>query len=386
MSSTAASVGSTKSRLVHASALAATRTPIFFWAALGAVFLCLATYVWGSWILSPSFRPAPLGSDPLPDNVRLYVRLFQIVPAAVALLMLWVFVCKPLLRTRELSTDSLLLINFLLLWWQDPIDNYLNVSFFYNGHAFNMGSWSSFIPGWRSPNPENFPEPLAIMGGFYLGFWMLTTVFGCWILRVIQKWRPNVSFVWRLFAVFASMAIIDTVVEICFQRTGVTAYPGVVRSLSLFPGKAYQWPLYEAVIIGFVCTGWVCLRYFRDDKGRTFVEKGVEQLQLTKPAQKAVTFLALAGFMQPFFLVGYFVPYNLFVVHSDTIPAYPSYLRTGLCGEGTAYACPSREWVPLAARDTRLEMVVGPNDPRLPREVRDAQGIMSGKDPYVSGR
>lgn len=103
--------------------------PITYWAALGAVFLCLAFYVWGSWILSDSFRPVPMGDDPIPLNVKIAVRAVEAIAAATALGMLWKCVFGPWIRNRELSFDGMLLLNLLLMWWADPIDNYVTVSF-----------------------------------------------------------------------------------------------------------------------------------------------------------------------------------------------------------------------------------------------------------------
>jgi hypothetical protein len=357
-------------------------SPVFLWAAVGAVFVCLAAYVWGAWMLSPWFRPVPVGSDPLPGNVLVGVRTLEVIAATIGVALLWRFVARPLIREGEIGVDGLLLINFLLLWWTDPIDNYVNFSFMYNGHAINMGGWGNFIPGWGYPNHENLPEPLLLMGGFYLGFWMLNTLFGCWLLRSMAERWPRLGWGWRLGALFVIFAAVDSVVEIAILRTGIAAYPGVVRDWSLFPGEVYQWPLYEAGIIAFVNIGWTCLRYFKDDKGQTFVEKGLDRLPLSRPRKKLLTFLALAGFVQPFFLVSYYLPYNLFAIQGDTFPAYPSYMRNMICGEGTQYACPSREWVPIPHRDGKL--FIGPDDPRLPQAVRDAQGISaSGKDPYA---
>jgi len=91
--------------------------------------------------------------------------------------------------------------------------------------------------------------------------------------------------------------------------------------------------------------------------------------------------MAIAGFVQPFFVLGYFVPYCLFTAHDDTMPAYPSYLNTHVCGEGTEYACPSDQWVPIPHRGGKL--YVRPDDPRLPQDVRDAQSISKSGDPFA---
>jgi Spirocyclase AveC-like len=358
-------------------------TPAVYWAALGAAFLCLAAYVWGSWILSPDFRPSPVGLDPLPHNVWLSIRIVETIASLTIIGMLGIFVIRPLMKTGEIALDGMLVINFLLMWWTDPIDNYINFSFMYNGYAVNMGGWANHIPGWSYPNHQNLPEPLLLMGGFYIGFSMINALLGCWVLRKTTELWPTMKMGWRITILFAAFAVIDTIVENAIMRTGIAAYPGVVRSVTLFPGEVYQWPLYEAGIIAFVNTGFTSLRYFKDDRGQTFVEKGIDNLRLSGGRRKALTFFALAGFIQPFFLIGYYLPYNLFVVHADTFPAYPSYMRSMICGEGTQYACPSDGWVPIPHRESKL--FVAPDDPRLPQEVRDAQGITaSGRDPYAS--
>lgn len=369
----------------RAAAQARTATPVVYWAVCGAVFLALAFYVWGSWILSDDFRPVPIGNDPIPLNVKISVRAIEALAAIVALTMLWKCVFGPWIRNREISFDGMLVLNLMLMWWADPIDNYVTVSFFYNGYTFNMGSWANFIPGWGSPNPQNFPEPLLMMGGFYIGYWMLNVFLACWLLGLLQRRMPTLALGWRLLMMFIPLAVIDLVVENLIMLSGAAAYPGVVQSWSLNAGRAIQWPLYEAGMVAFVAAGFSCLRYFKDDKGQTFVEKGVDRLQISKARKKLITFLAIAGFVQPFFLVGYFLPYNLFAMRADTAPAYPSYLRNQICGEGTQYACPSYDWVPIPQRGSRI--FVGPQDPRLPQEVRDAQGISaSGKDPYDFGK
>ena len=135
-------------------------TPVTYWAMLGATFLCLAAYVWGSWMLSPDFRPSPVGPDPLPHNVWLAIKIVEGVASCAIVGMLGFFVVRPLMKTGSVSLDGMLVLNFLLMWWTDPIDNYINFSFMYNAYAVNMGGWANYIPGWSYPNHQNLPEPL----------------------------------------------------------------------------------------------------------------------------------------------------------------------------------------------------------------------------------
>lgn len=357
-------------------------TPVYFWAVLGAAFLMLAAYIWGAWILSSSFRPVPLGIDPLPKNVWLTVRICETLGALTGFSVFVIFVLRPLVREQRLTTDGMMVLNFGLIWWMDPMVNFYNFTFAYNGHTFNMGSWAAFIPGWSYPNAQNFPEPLFMMGGFYLGYWMLTALLGCWVLRRMHQSNPNLSVVFRLTVLFLVMFAIDLAIELIILRTGLAAYPGVIRSLSIFPGKVMQWPLYEGLGVGLACVGFTALRYFKDDHGRTFVERGIDRLKISSGKKQLVRFLALAGFIQPMMLVGFYVVYNAFLFHVDTFPSYPSYIRNGMCGEGTEYACPNKDWVPIPTRDGKL--YINPDDPRLPQAIRDMQGISAlSKDPYA---
>jgi hypothetical protein len=356
--------------------------PVVFWAIVGSAFLLLAAYIWGSWLISPIFRPAPVGPDPLPDSVRLTVRICEAAGGLTGLFILVKFVLLPLWRERRLSFDGMLVLNFLLMWWMDPMVNYYNYSFSYNSHTFNMGSWAKFIPGWSYPNAENFPEPLVMMGGFYTGYWMITALLGCWLIRKIREWQPGTSVAMCLTALFVAMFAIDLAIEMLILRTGLAAYPGVVSEISIFPGKVYQWPLYEGLGVGLSCVGFTALRYFKDDKGHTFVERGLDRLRLSSGGRSVLRFCAVAGFIQPMFLLGFYFTYNAFLFNIDSFPSYPSYMRNMMCGEGTDYACPNRRWVPIPSAGATLH--VRPDDPRLPPEVRNQQGISAlGQDPYT---
>ncbi|HTC81689.1 MAG TPA: spirocyclase AveC family protein, partial [Acidimicrobiia bacterium] len=113
------------------------------------------------------------------------------------------------------------------------------------------------------------------------------------------------------------------------------------------------------------------LRWFRDDRGLSVAERGAERLRLSGPPRTALRFLAVTGFIHVWFIVGYFVPYNFFALKADTFPPMPSFLRAGICGQGTDYACPSGA-VPIPHGRS---LHVAPDDPRLPADVRAHQGL-----------
>jgi hypothetical protein len=88
------------------------------------------------------------------------------------------------------------------------------------------------------------------------------------------------------------------------------------------------------------------LRYFRDDKGRSVVERGADSLAASNKWRTALRAFAVIGFVNAMFVV-YNVMMSFIALQIDQTPAgYPEYLRNGLCGPGTAWACPGPD-VPI---------------------------------------
>jgi hypothetical protein len=344
---------------------------VWLWAGIGAVstFVVLRGLV--AWIAGPDFRSSPKGSDPISDTKLLALHCFEGAVFTVGLFMLWRYLVRPLVQERRFTLDGMMLVAVLLMYFYDPLDNYFNYTFSYNAHFLNFASWAREIPGLQAPNQRFFPEPFLVMGGFYAIFMFGSAVFGCWYLRKLAAKRSDVSNL-RLFAhLFLIVVVIDTVVENVFMRTQFAAYPGVVHSLSVFAGKYYQFPLYEPFIIATFACGMTAIRWFRDDRGQSLAERGSETLRFNGRGRTAVRFLAITGLVHAWFILGYFVPYNFFALKADTFPAMPSFLRAGICGQGTDYACPSSS-VPIPHNNS---LHITPDDTRLPADVRARQGL-----------
>lgn len=348
------------------------RSPVgMLWAAAGAVSLSVIAFGWIAWITSPDFETSPKGPDPISDTKLVALHLFEATVFAVGLAVAWRYLLRPLWRERTYTFDGMLLTAMALAFFFDPLDNYFNYTFSYNAHFLNFASWTRYIPGWESPNQQFFPEPILVMTGFYVIFMFGSAVFGCWFMRRLSACRPRLGNMGLFAALFGVVLVLDFVVENVFMRTQFAAYPGTVHDLTLFAGKYYQFPLYEPVLIAGFATGLTALRWFRDDRGQTFAERGLEEVRIPPRGRKLVSFLAITGFAHVWFVVGYFVPYNYFALKADTFPPLPSFLRAGICGDGTGYACPS-EHVPIPRRGS---LHVTPDDPRLPAEVRERQGL-----------
>jgi len=337
-----------------------------FFAAAGFIIAAVFADTLIRWVRSPDFKPAPVGADPIPAFTLLAVHGTDVLCAAVSLLSLWFVLIRPWTRTGRLSWDGMLMLALLTMWVQDPMCNYFNFTFMYNAYFVNMGSWTSELPGWQSPRAGNLPEPLFLMSGIYLWWTLLSIVVFSWMLKKCRAWLPNLSMLGHLPIAFAAICLLDIALEIPAGWLGLFAYAGAPPALTLWAGKPYQFPIYETVFMNFNYFSIGLLRFFRDDHGESWAERGASSLKLPARAKSLLRFFALVGFCNMSYFIVYFMPYNWMAMQAGTMPKYPSYMRVDICGQGTPYACPSRE-VPVPSRSS---LAISPDDPRLSTTAR----------------
>ncbi|MFT5211641.1 MAG: hypothetical protein ACI9CE_003382 [Flavobacterium sp.] len=341
--------------------------PVKLWASIGIVVIGVIINSLWMWVTSDHFKPSPVGIDPLPTVSYWLIRAIEVVSTLGGLLLIWHCIIKPWRREGELSWDGMLCIVAFSLWIQDPMDNYFNFGFSYNAHFINLSSWTTYLPGWESPRMENFPEPLFLMGGMYIIFLCGFVLLGCQILNKSKtSWFPNSSILVHIMVVFAIFFMVDLIVESIFCRYELFAYGGTYHPLTLWAGEYYQFPLYESMCVGGIVTTLTVLRYFKDDFGFSFAEKGIQHTKLGKKGKKLVAFLSILGFAHTAMFVVFFFPFNWFTMKADSYPQTSSYIRFEVCGKGTPYACPSRE-VPVPSKTS---LAIGPEDPRLSNEAK----------------
>jgi hypothetical protein len=105
---------------------------------------------------------------------------------------------------------------------------------------------------------------------------------------------------------------------------------------------------------GGVQAGLCALRYFTDDRGRTFVERGLERVQGGFARHLLTRFLAIFGACSMFFFVFYNIPAQWLAFHQDPWPQdllKRSYFLMGICGDGTDRPCPDPS-IPVPGRSS----------------------------------
>lgn len=314
-----------------------TFSPVLMWAAIGVLILAFQLYVLGKWVTGPYFVATNPGPDQIAPWQKDYYLALQIAVPLLALWMLWQFLIKPWRREGTITTDGRLIGAFSMIFFWDMGMNFSSTVLFYNSYLFNRGAWNlGSWPGWLSPDANALPEPILVTIPGYVALVFSQALVVCWALRKIKARRPNLSFFEVVGIVVVSLTVIDSIIEIFLIRTGVYAYPGVIRAVTLFAGQRDQFPMTEGFLFGGLGVGATALlSFYRDDTGKTWAERGIEQVRLGSAGKQWVRFFAVFGFIHFFFIILYTVP-NIFIsLNTDPFPTgYPSYLENGMCVYG----------------------------------------------------
>jgi hypothetical protein len=318
--------------------------PVKVWAVIGGFFLALQAYIYAAWIFSDQFTRTPKGPDPIPTYMKIFDHTWEALGIPAVLIFLYYFLVRPWRREGRLTLDGMFCFAFLSIYWQDPISNWLAPHFTYTTEFLNFGSWTSKVPGWVSPKAHLLPEPMILMVPMYVYIVFGMAIVGCGVMRWAKKRWPQMTSVGLVGVAAAFFIVFDAVFEpLVMAGGGFWAYPGAIDRLTLYRGHYFQFPIYEPILIGGVAwTAWCCLRFFRNDKGQTVAERGIDEVRATQKQKAWLRTLALIGATNVIYLFGYNIPIQYFNAHGGPWPKdiqNRSYLVDGMCGPGTTYAC-----------------------------------------------
>jgi hypothetical protein len=315
-------------------------------AVIGGAILLLQLYVWGRWITGPYFQRVPSGPNDPPMYMKIPLTANAIIVCVGLPIAIWWFLIRPWRRERRITLDGMLFGSTALMVFQDPLLNWFNTWCTYNTWLWNRGSWTPYIPGWVSPDSpgRQVPEPILVNAPGYAAGVLMLTIAGCAIMRKVKTRWPNTSMLRLVAITFAGAFVFDFVMEgLVLLPLGLYTYPGAIRSLSINAGTYYQWPVYEGLMWGAVQSALCCLRFFTDDRGRTIVERGLDDVRGGVVGQRIARFLAVFAAVSLSFFLLFNVPIQFFAMHGDPWPADQmkrSYFTGGICGAGTNVPCP----------------------------------------------
>lgn len=316
------------------------------WAFFGAAVLIFQLYVWFQWITGPYFVPVPTGVSDPPMYMKIILGANAAILAGGLPFAIWYFWVKPWREERRITLDGMLMLAMGLMVFQDPLLNYLNTWCTYNTWLWNWGAWTSHIPGWSSPEAPGRMVAEPVVNNFigYSYGVLMTVMLGCWVMSRIKARWPDISNLRLIGLTYIYAIFFDFVMEgLVLLPAGMFTYPGAIQALSINAGTYYQYPIYEGFMWGAVETALSCLRFFTDSRGRTIVERGLDEVGGGFVRQQATRFLALFAAVSASFFFLYMVPAQWLGMHADPWPEdiqKRSYFIGGICGEGTDVLCP----------------------------------------------
>jgi Spirocyclase AveC-like len=338
-------VAATKAARARGSAAASlVRAPVRLWASVGVLILTFEAVVLIRWVSGPYLKRVPAGPTAEPGWMRAVENVWQGAGVAATLLCFYLCLVRPWRRERALTTDGLLVVALATLWFEDPMCNYFGQWFTYNSNLINFGSWVKDVPGWQSYGRPGamLVEPIVLILCVYVYFVLLGAVIGCGVMRWAKRRWPRLGAGELLAICFVTMCAMDVVAEgLIILPLGFWEYPGGVGLL--FPSTYHKFPVNEMLTLAATFTAISALRYFRDDRGLTLVERGVERLRHGPRARTAMRLLAIVAAVHLSVIVFYVAPNLGSGARSRPWPAAlqkRSYLTDGVCGVGTRRACP----------------------------------------------
>jgi hypothetical protein len=321
-------------------------TVLYAAAAVGAVLVLFETYLIIAWISGPNFQEVTSGPSVPPLWMQVAVRGGEVVGTGIALAMLYRLVLTPWLRERRVPYDGLAALGALAVSVYDPLSAYFHPWFTYNAFFFNRGTPIVEVPGWQSyhaPGEQVLWAPF-FFPAVYVVLFVVMAAFGCLVMRRAQARWPHLPGVALVGICFAVMFLFDASLEgPVLMRLGYWEHTG--SSVPFLDGYHGHNAIKNMVFAAVIVTAAAALRFFKNDRGETLVERGASQLGSSGAKVTGLRLLAVVAALQVILLLGYHVPVAVSTLISPDNAWHPamvdnSYLNDHICGYGTPRTCP----------------------------------------------
>ncbi|MFI9236964.1 spirocyclase AveC family protein [Streptomyces sp. NPDC053079] len=294
------------------------------WAALGAVCVLAQLLVLIRWIDDDGYRLT--GGQRAAPALALVLQSLFTAAVVFTLALLTVRAYRESRARRQLSFDAAGITGFLLAAWLDPVQNYLHPVFVQNVHALTpAGSWGPYLPGWAGPPAHTgtwlWLPLLPMYGAFYAAVILISNAMGR--LRATRPaWSPRRLYTTSYLVSYLSVALLTQI----YPLLAVGVWGHAIPQLTLFDGRWYQWPLYEAPVTALVVLLPAILRFQHLTTGTSAVERGMDRL----PARwhGAARLLAVTAAMNATVLLYMAAQIALSLLPGTGPDALPAHIRT----------------------------------------------------------
>ena len=310
--------------------------PVTKWAVTGGALLIVELFFIIKWVSGPDFTSVPYGPDQPPQWMKVVLDGFQLASWIGALFCLYWFLIRPWRRQGRVPFDGLVCIAAAFAAPWDGLSSAPRQWFGYNAYLLNRSSILSALPGVASPNGQGYGQAWPLFAiPMYIILFPLLAILGSAVMRRAKRIFPRLSAVGLIFVCIGAMMVMDFIIEgILLMPLGFYSYAGGVWPIT-FPGTYYQFPFSELLQASMWFSVAGVFRYFTNERGETFVERGANTLAVGPRRQLGMRSLAVIAGLHLSFLAVYHVPMMLWTAASPSWPQdvkQRSYFLGNLCG------------------------------------------------------
>jgi hypothetical protein len=261
------------------------------------------------------------------------------IEAVLVVLSLWVilYLVRGCRRAgRILTVDVMFCLCGATLFWSDVGDNFFQPVLLFSSKWINVNATCGHMPFVVNSQCGAAPDPivfnwLAETFGLLAGAVLIGA-----LLNRLRVRRPDLS----MRQLFAVVVLAGILLDLLFELPAISLHLWTYTASAGLPlGGGQRYALFEVVEGGLFFALFVWVRYYKNDKGQTLVERGVDST--TSRFQTAISLLALYGFFQAVTWIPGMLPLAAQSFYQSRWPALPAHLVNDVCGNGTPYGpCP----------------------------------------------
>lgn len=309
-------------------------------AAVGVLLLVWEGWTLVAWLGAGGGRQADEFRDPAFSTASWWTaRVYEVIIVAMAVAVA-IHVVRGCRRARRITFDALFCVAGFSAWWMDPVVNAWTPTFLYSQNWLNFASWCSQMPFVVNKDCSRLPEPWS-MGLIYAFGILLVVKAGGRLLRLLEA--RGVPPVKR----FVMLGVAAIVMEIAFEVPAIVShnfkYVGGQDWVPFVPDNIRMPPLLDLAAAVWFYGMFVTVGHFRNDRGQTLIERGLERF--SRPKQLTLTFLCLVAALQLITLVAAGFYWMMGVYADSPTRPLPAHVLQGSCDRdgfvGTRYGpCP----------------------------------------------
>jgi hypothetical protein len=298
----------------------------YYLAGVGVVLLVWEAWTLVAWLGAGGGRQADEFRDPAFSTASWWTaRVYELIIVAGAMAVA-TYVVRGCLRQRRITFDGLFCVAAFSAWWIDPAVNAWTPTFLYGQNWLNFTSWCSQMPFVVNKDCGRLPEPWS-MGLIYAFGILLVVKSGGWFLRRLEDRGVPPG---RRVVLLGLAAIVG---ELIFEAPAIIThnfnYLGGFDWAPFVPDNIRMPPLLDLAAAVWFYGMFVTVGHFRNDRGETLVERGLERFSLRR--RQTLTFLCLVASIQLITMVAAGFYWMMGVYVDPPSRPLPAQILQGMC-------------------------------------------------------